>query len=165
LIEKDYKKMKAFYLKGFKPRQILEKFPEINITAKELSQKLSRDNAAKKKKKIDKKVEENLINDIINEQTYANKELIKVSKQIIEVAKMYFEKEQYRDFAGFNYGKMLKTRSNTLNTYAFNQVVKAISEAQKIQRLALGMDKEELENLKAPVINIDLGELNETSGD
>jgi len=57
---------------------------------------------------------------------------------------------------------MVKTRSNTLNTFAFNQVVKALSEAQKVQRLALGCDdkNKDNENMPAPVINIDFGDSN-----
>ena len=64
------------------------------------------------------------------------------------------------DFAGFNYGKMVKTRSNTLNTFAFNQVVKALSEAQKVQRLALGCDDKDKDknDLPAPVINLNFGD-------
>ncbi len=157
--EKDWQKIKALYLKGEKPRFIALKFPELDITAKSISSKFSRNNTTKKRDKIKQKVEEKLLNDIEKQQEEANRALIDVSIKIVDVVKNYLEKGQYNDFAGFSYGKMVKTSSNTLNTFAFNQVVKAVSEAQKIQRKALGMDdKDKGKELPAPIINIDFGE-------
>ena len=157
--DKELKEMLTLYLKGVKPRNILKKYPDVDITAKDLSTWFSKQKAKQNKDKINKKVMDNLVNDIINEETQANKQLLIVSKKIIEVVENYLNSGQYNDFAGFNYGKMVKTRSNTLNTFAFNQVVKALSEAQKIQRTALGLDdKNKDEDLPAPIINIDFGD-------
>lgn len=158
--DKELKEMLTLYLSGVKPRNILKRFPDVDITAKDLSTWFSKQKAKKNKDKINDKVMENLVNHIINEETEANKKLLFVTTKIIEVIQDYLEKGQYMDFAGFNYGKMVKTRSNTLNTFAFNQVVKALSEAQKVQRLALGCeDKDKDKNdLPAPVINLNFGD-------
>ena len=160
--DKELKEMLTLYLKGVKPRNILKRFPEVDITAKDLSTWFSKQRAKENKDKINDKVMENLVNDIIDEETEANRQLLAVTSQIVGVIKEYLDKGQYMDFAGFNYGKMVKTRSNTLNTFAFNQVVKALSEAQKVQRLALGCDdkNKDNENMPAPVINIDFGDSN-----
>lgn len=155
----EWEKIRVLYLKGVKPRHIVAKFPELDINAKALSSKFSNNKTKEKRDKIKQKVEEKLLEDIEKEQENANRELIKVTTKIVEVVKNYLDNEQYRDFAGFNYGKMVKTRANTLNTFALNQVVKALSEAQKIQRLALGMDeKDTIDKMPAPVINIDFGD-------
>lgn len=155
----EWQQIRVLYLKGVKPRFIVQRFPHLKITAKAISSRFSNNKTKEKRDKIKQKVEEKLLEDIQKEQENANRALIDVSLKIIEVVKNYIEQGQYNDFAGFNYGKMVKTRSNTLNTFAFNQVVKALSEAQKIQRLALGMDdKEKADKLPTPVINIDFGE-------
>lgn len=158
--DKELKEMLTLYLKGVKPRNILKKYPDVDITSKDLSTWFSKQKAKKNKDKINQKVMENLVNDIIDEETEANKQLLYVTSKVIEVIKNYLESGQYMDFAGFNYGKMVKTRSNTLNTFAFNQVVKALAEAQKVQRLALGADNKDKarDNLPDPVIKIDFGE-------
>lgn len=157
----EWQQIRVLYLEGMKPRFIVKKFPELDITAKAISSKFSNNKTKEKRDRIKQKVEEKLLEDIVKEQENANRELIQVSKKIVEVVKKYLENEQYLDFAGFNYGKMLKTRSNTLNTFAFRQVVKALSDAQKIQRLALGMDDETADKLPDPVININFGDKKE----
>lgn len=157
--DKELKEMLTLYLKGVKPRNILKKYPDVDLSAKDLSTWFSKQKAKQNKDKINEKVMENLVNEIIDEETEANKQLLTVSKKIIEVINNYLDKGQYMDFAGFNYGKMVKTRSTTLNTFAFNQVVKALAEAQKVQRIALGVDdKDKNRDMPAPVINLNLGE-------
>lgn len=155
----EWDKIRVLYLKGVKPRFIVDKFPHLNITAKAISSKFSNNKTREKRDKIKERVEEKLLNDIEKQQEEANRALIDVSIKIVDVVKNYLEKGQYNDFAGFSYGKMVKTSSNTLNTFAFNQVVKAVSAAQEIQRKALGMDdKDKGKELPAPIINIDFGE-------
>lgn len=157
--DKELKEMLTLYLKGVKPRNILKKYPDVDLTAKDLSTWFSKQKAKQNKDKINEKVMENLVNDIIDEETEANRQLLAVSRKIIEVINDYLDKGQYMDFAGFNYGKMVKTRSTTLNTFAFNQVVKALAEAQKVQRLALGVDdKDKAEDMPTPVISLNFGE-------
>lgn len=157
--DKELKEMLTLYLKGVKPRNILKKYPDVDLSAKDLSTWFSKQKAKQNKDKINEKVMENLVNEIIDEETEANKQLLTVSKKIIEVINNYLDKGQYMDFAGFNYGKMVKTRSTTLNIFAFNQVVKALAEAQKVQRIALGVDdKDKNRDMPAPVINLNLGE-------
>ena len=157
--DQEWQQIRVLYLKGVKPRFIVKKFPELNITAKAIGSRFSKNKTKEKRDNIKKKVEEKLLADIETSQENANKALIDVSMKIVDVVKEYIDKEQYNDFAGFSYGKMLKTKGNTLNTFAFNQVVKALSEAQKIQRKALGMDeKDDKSKLPAPVINIDFGD-------
>lgn len=151
--EKELKEMLTLYLKGVKPRNILKRFPEVDISAKSLSSWFSKQKARQNRDKITDKVMENLVNDIVEEQTNANKELITVSKQVIEVIKRYFEEGQYNDYTCFNFGRLVKKSSDTLNTFALQQVVKALLDAQKVQRIALGMDKEEKEKLERPIIN------------
>lgn len=158
---KELKEMLALYLRGLKPRKILEKFPDVEMTSKDLSTWFCKQKAKENKDKINEKVMDNLVNDIVEEQTQANRELIKASKRVIEVINEYLEKGQYYDHTCFNFGKLIKTRSNTLNTMAFNMVVKSLAEAQKVQRLALGMDEEEKEELERPVINFNFGEVEE----
>lgn len=157
--DKELKEMLTLYLKGVKPRNILKKYPDVDLSAKDLSTWFSKQKAKQNKDKINEKVMENLVNDIIDEETEANRQLLAVSRKIIKVINDYLDEEQYMDFAGFNYGKMVKTRSTTLNTFAFNQVVKALAEAQKVQRLALGVDdKDKAEDMPTPVINLNFGE-------
>ena len=155
---KEMQKIKALYLKGVKPRQIVEMFPDLSITAKYLSNYFSKHKTTKKKEIIKKRVEEKLIEDIATQQEKANKKLVEVSTKIVDVVKNYLETEQYNDFTAFRYGSLLEKKANTLNAIAFNQVVKALVDAQKIQRLALNMDKELAEKLPQPIINIDFGE-------
>lgn len=156
--EKDWQKIKALYLKGEKPRFIALKFPELDITAKSISSKFSRNNTTKKRDKIKQKVEEKLLDDIVAQQASANKELVQVSKKIVEVVKNYLENEMYKDFAGFTKKGFFCETSKTINTAAFKDMVRALCDTQKAQRLALDMDKEIQEKLPTPIINIDFGD-------
>jgi transcriptional regulator of heat shock response len=155
---KEWQKIKALYLKGEKPRFIVQKFPDLDITAKMISSKFSNNKTKQKREIIKERVEKKLIDDIIKEQEKANKELIKISSKIVDVVKNYLENGQYNDFAGFTKSGFFCESSETLNTRGFSEVVKALANAQKVQRLALGMDeKEEKEDLTTPIINIDFG--------
>lgn len=156
--DKEMQKMRTLYLKGVKPRHIVEKFPDLDITAKDLSSWFSRTKTVGKKKKIKERVEKKLIEDIATQQENANKELISVSQKIVEVVKNYLESGQYKDFTTFSYGSFVKKSSDTMNAASFNLIVRALADAQKIQRTALGMDKEIEEKLPPPVINIDFGD-------
>lgn len=156
--EKELKKMRALYCKGEKPRNIILKFPDVDITAVELSKYLSRTKVTKTKEKIKKRVEEKLIEDIAEQQAEANKKLIEVSNKIVNVIEKYLQQGQYNDFTTFNYGKLIKSEGGTLNTLGFAQVTKALADIQKVQRLALDMDKELEEKLPPPIININFND-------
>lgn len=154
---KEWEKIRALYLKGEKPRFIVEMFPDLDINAKSLSTKFSANKTTKKRDKIKKKVEEKLLNDIQQEQEQANKELIKISKKIVSVVSKYLENEEYKDFAGFTKKGFFCETSETTNTRALREITRALADAQKIQRLALDMDnKDEAETLQPPTININL---------
>lgn len=155
---KELDKMKAMYLKGEKPRYIVEKFPDLDITAKQLSTIFSKNKTVGKKKIIKERVEKKLIEDIAEQQAEATKQLIQVSQKIVEVVKNYLETGQYNDFTAFRYGSLVKDNKDTLNCIGFNQVIKALEAAQKIQRTALDMDKEVKDNLPDPIININFGD-------
>ena len=156
--EKDWQKIRVLYLNGEKPRFIVQKFPELDLTAKAISTKFSKNNTKKKRDKIKQKVEEKLLDDITTQQANANKELVQVSKKIVEVVKNYLENEMYKDFAGFTKKGFFCETSETINTAAFKDMVRALCDVQKAQRLALDMDKEIQEKLPTPVINIDFGD-------
>lgn len=156
--EKDWQKIKALYLKGEKPRFIALKFPELDITAKSISSKFSRNNTTKKRDKIKQKVEEKLLDDIAAQQASANKKLAFVSQKIIDVVKSYLDDEMYKIFTGINKKGFFCETSKTINTAAFKNMVRALCDAQKAQRLALDMDKEIQEKLPTPIINIDFGD-------
>lgn len=152
----EWNKIRILYLKGVKPRHIVDKFPYLDITAKAISSKFSNNKTKEKRDKLKQKIEDKLLDSIAEQQINANNKLIDVTNKIVDVIGEYLKKEQYKDFAGYNYGKMMKTRSDTLNTFAFNQVVKALAEAQKIQQSAYR--QEEQDKLPTPVININFGE-------
>lgn len=155
---KEWEKIKALYLKGEKPRFIVEMFPDLDINAKALSTKFSANKTTKKRDNIKKKVEEKLLNDIQQEQEQANKELIKISKKIVSVVSKYLENEEYKDFVGFTKKGFFCKTSETTNTRALREITRALADVQKIQRLALDMDnKDEAETIQPPVINIDFG--------
>ena len=158
--KQEMQKMKNLYLKGAKPREIAAKFPELGINPVQLSKNFSHEKLADKKKIVQKKAEEKLLDELAEQQANANKKLVEVSSKIVDIVKNYLETGQYNDFTAFRYGSLLKKNANTLNAVAFNQVVRALTDAQKIQRLALDMDKELEEKLPQPIITIDFGEEN-----
>lgn len=155
---KEMQKIKVLYLKGAKPREIVAMFPDLDISAKYLSSKFSKEKITEKKKVIKEKVEQKLIDDIAEQQKNANKKLVEVSTKVVEIIQNYLATGQYQDFTTFSFGKFIKKSSDTLNTFAFNQVIKALADAQKIQCTAFNMDKELDDKLPAPIINIDFGE-------
>ena len=53
--DKELKEMLTLYLKGVKPRNILKKYPDVDITAKDLSTWFSKQKAKQNKDKINKK--------------------------------------------------------------------------------------------------------------
>lgn len=155
---KDWGKITALYLKGEKPRFIVEKMPYLDISAKEISSRLSRKNAKTKKQKIAEKVEERLIDDIIEEKAAINKKHIVIANQIITVVENYIKNENYKDFSTFDmFGKFKNTRAETINTATLKQVANVLSQMQKVQRLAGDFDKEENDDLTPPVINLNIG--------
>ena len=154
---KEWEKIRTLYLKGEKPRFIVEKFDNLDINAKAISSKFSANKTTVKRDKIKDKVEQKLLSYIQQEQENANKELIKISKKIVSVVAQYLENEEYKDFAGFTKKGFFCETSETTNTRALREIVKALADAQKIQRLALNMDnKDESENITPPTININL---------
>ena len=154
----EIQKMKNMYLKGVKPKEIAKKFPELDINPVQLSKNFSKEKLSDKKKIVQQKAEEKLLDDLAEQQANANKKLVEVSNKVVDIIQNYLETGQYNDFTAFRYGSLLKKSANTLNALAFNQVIKALADAQKIQRTALGMDKELAEKLPQPIINIDFGE-------
>lgn len=158
---KDWEKIRALYLKGEKPRFIVQKFPELDITAKAISSKFSNNKTKEKRDKIKQRVEETLLEDIAAQQEEANRELIAISKKALNVIKKYLDNENYKEFAGFTKFGFFCEKSETINTKAFGEMMKALVNAQKTQRLALDMDKDPKENLPTPVINIDFGDESE----
>lgn len=53
--EKDWQKIRVLYLNGEKPRFIVQKFPELDLTAKAISTKFSKNNTKKNGIKLNKK--------------------------------------------------------------------------------------------------------------
>lgn len=161
---KEWDKIRALYLKGEKPRFIVEKFPELDLNAKAISTKFSANKTTAKRDKIKDKVEQKLLSEIQQEQENANRELIKISKKIVSVVAQYLENENYKDFAGFTKRGFFCETSETINTRGLREVVKALADAQAIQRLALDMDnKDEAENITPPTISINLGDFKNES--
>ena len=55
--EKEWQKIRALYLSGVKPRHIVEKFPDLKLTAKGISNKFSFNSTKEKRDKIKERVE------------------------------------------------------------------------------------------------------------
>jgi hypothetical protein len=156
--EKEWQKIRALYLSGVKPRHIVEKFPDLKLTAKGISNKFSFNSTKEKRDKIKERVEAQLLEDIATAQENANREMIEASQKIIKVVKRYLDNEMYLDFTGFGKDGFEHTRSNTINTKAFLEITKALCGVQKAQRVALNMDKEIEEKQQTPVININFAD-------
>ena len=156
--DKDWQKIKALYLSGVKPRHIIDKFSELKLTAKTISNRFTADNTKENKDKIKERVEAQLIEDIAAAQEYANRELIAASQKIINVVKKYLDDEMYLDFTIVSKKGFEKTRADTINTKAFLDITKALCGIQKAQRIALDMDKEVEEKQQTPIININFAE-------
>ncbi|MEI7474701.1 MAG: hypothetical protein WCK67_07965 [bacterium] len=148
--QKDWDKIEALYLKGEKPRFIAEKFPNLQITAIQISKRFSKKNLNEKKRRIEKKVKEKLEETIIDIKVQRNQEHIEqfdfLAKKIIEKIK----KDTYQVVAGKD--PKIIDLENDLAQLA--RAATALEKIQKGQRLALGLDEKANINIDMPEVNI-----------
>lgn len=143
---KNWEKIRSLYLKGMKPREIVEKFKDLDITAKQISNRFSTENITGKKRKIEEKVQEKQEERIIKEKDRVNKRheyLYDMGLDVVEeILEVYKKTAQERKKIG------------NVNPFNLEKIFSCIEKAQKGQRLALNIDLEDTEEKEPEVFVI-----------
>jgi hypothetical protein len=143
---KDWEKIKVLYLKGEKPKNIVEKFKTLEITARQITRKFSANKITDKKRQIETKTQEILENDIIQEKTEANKRHIALYDEGLDIVEKLLK--AYKENA-------LQGKKRGVNPFNLEKIFSCIEKAQKGQRLALNIDAGEAENDEPEICIID----------
>lgn len=149
----DWAKIRALYLKDVSLDNILKEIPEVDITKKSISEKMSREGNNKRKREIEARATKRLYERVEEEKMAANERHIQLFNDSLEIVKTLLE--QYRNELAL--GKA-KPRASAYN---MDLIMSAISKAQKGLRVALGMDEDGNLELNQPDVLVIEG-LNES---
>jgi len=138
--QKDWEKMQTLFLKGEKPRFIVEKFPELDITAKQVSTKFCKKNLGEKKKKIEEKATEKIIDKLADIKARTNEAHIQAYELLQQKVLEKIRQDTYQVVIGGKFPEIVDIE-NDLSQLAKGAV--ALEKIQKGQRLALNLDNQD----------------------
>lgn len=145
---KDWSKIEALFLQGEKPRFIVDKFPNLDITPKSISTKFSKMGLGEQKKKIEVKTKEVLIDKITEDKIDYNLKHINLFDKNLKLIDALLD---YR-LKNVEQAPSELVISDIVNDAT--ALIRGICAGQKGQRLALGLDKLiNDDNDSTPVIN------------